>query len=230
MRKRQRRQESDNADRWVVSYADFVTLLFAFFTTMYALSHVDVGKLERFAGSMKSAFKATGSGDINTNIIEGIRPIPYDDYDLEKDVRAELEGFLATTGVTVTTNNRGVLISLGDSILFDSGTAMIKDEAQPLLLSVASLVRKTRNEIVIEGHTDTVPIQSAQYPSNWELSSARATSVLRYFLNDRTNNPSRFSAAGYGEYRPIAPNSTPVGRAKNMRVDFIFVSTKNGTH
>ncbi|HAM53221.1 MAG TPA: hypothetical protein DCP92_21920, partial [Nitrospiraceae bacterium] len=105
-----------------------------------------------------------------------------------------------------------------------------KDEAQPLLLSVASLVKKTRNEIVIEGHTDTVPIQSAQYPSNWELSSARATSVLRYFLNDHTNNPSRFSAAGYSGYRPIAPNTTPDGRAKNRRVDIIFVSAKNGTN
>ena len=230
MRKRRMKDDSDNADRWVVSYADFVTLLFAFFTTMYALSHVDVGKLERFAGSMKSAFKATGSGDINTNIIEGIRPIPYDDYELEKDIRAMLENFPAMAGIAVSRDNRGVLISLGDSVLFDSASAVIKDEAKPLLLSVAAILKKTSNDILIEGHTDTLTMRSAQYPSNWELSSARATSVLMYFLTDHTNNPSRFAAAGYGEYKPIAPNTSPEGRAKNRRVDIVFVSVKNGTH
>jgi len=230
MRKRRMKDDSDNADRWVVSYADFVTLLFAFFTTMYALSHVDVGKLERFAGSMKSAFKATGSGDINTNIIEGIRPIPYDDYELEKDIRAMLENFPAMAGIAVSRDNRGVLISLGDSVLFDSASAVIKDEAKPLLLSVAAILKKTSNDILIEGHTDTLTMRSAQYPSNWELSSARATSVLIYFLKDPANNPSRFAAAGYGEYKPIASNTTPDGRAKNRRVDIIFVSQQNGSH
>ncbi|HET6514365.1 MAG TPA: OmpA family protein [Thermodesulfovibrionales bacterium] len=228
MRKR-RQRDDDHTDRWVVSYADFITLLFAFFTVMYAISHVDTGKLERFAGSMRSAFRATGSGELNTNIIEGIRPIPYEDMQLEKDIRSTLENFVTIPGVTVSRDKRGVRISLGDSVLFDSGTAEIREEAKPLLQSVASVLKRTENAVVIEGHSDNVPVRGGKNASNWELSTARATSVLMALLADHTINPARFSAAGYGEYRPVVSNVTPEGRAKNRRVDIIFVSAKHGT-
>jgi len=227
MRRRKRAEDHDSTDRWVVSYADFITLLFAFFTTMYAISHVDLGKLEKFAGSMRTAFKSAGSGS-GSAIIDGIKPINYADIALEREIITAFERFERIDGVNITRDDRGVIISFGDSVLFDTASADIRDEAKPYLSVVASLIRRTQNPIVIEGHTDNVPIKNGRYPSNWELSTARATSVLVYFLKEHGIDPERFSASGYGQYRPVATNTTPEGRAKNRRVDIVFVSRGKG--
>jgi chemotaxis protein MotB len=228
MRKKRMTEEHDNTDRWVVSYADFITLLFAFFTTMYAISHVDIGKLEKFSGSMKSAFRATGTDEKRTAIIEGIRPVNYDDVRIEKDLKSVYEKFDRTEGIDIKRDERGVTISFGDSVLFETGSPDINPDARRLLSSVEPIMRKTGNQIIIEGHTDNVPIKGRRYPSNWELSVARATGVLVYYLREHKLDPSRFSAAGYGEFKPVASNSDPAGRARNRRVDIIFVSRKDG--
>lgn len=224
--KKRKEDEHDDKDRWVVSYADFITLLFAFFTTMYAISHVDAGKLERFTGSMRSAFKS--SIDASKPLIEGIASINYADIETEKDVKKTLEKFKDIEGIAVSRDARGVIVSFGDSVLFDSGAADIRDGGKPLLSSILSVIRKTQNKIVVEGHTDNMPVKSSRYPSNWELSAARATSALMYLLKENDVSPERFSAAGYGEYRPVASNATSDGRIKNRRVDIIFVSRKDG--
>jgi chemotaxis protein MotB len=220
--KRKKKEEHENVDRWVVSYADFITLLFAFFTVMYAVSHVDTGKLERFTGSVRSAFKAKTAG--GKTIIEGVKPITYADVELEKDVKAEFEKFDDMEGVVISREDRGVLISFGDAILFESGLVDIKDGAKPLLSSAASVIKKTQNKIVIEGHTDNVPVGKSIYRSNWELSTARATSTLMYLLKEYNSSPERFSAAGYGEYKPVVSNATAEGRARNRRIDILFLS------
>ena len=225
MRKRDHTTEQDTTERWLVSYADFITLLFAFFTTMYAISHVEVGKLEKFEGSMRSAFKATG--DIpNSPVIGGIRPLSPSDLEIEKEIKLSLKEFATIQEVTVSRGERGVIVSLGDALLFESASASIREEAIAVLSSIASVIKTINNEVVIEGYTDNIPIKNSKYPSNWELSTARAVSVLMYFLDRHHMNPSRFSASGYGEYRSIASNTTPEGRAKNRRVDIIFVSKK----
>lgn len=228
MRKKRRQEEADNADRWVVSYADFVTLLFAFFTVMYAISHVDAGKLERFSGSMKSALKTSGTTTNAAPLIEGIKPINYESARLEKEIRSEFEKSGIIESVAISRDERGVHIILGDAILFDMGSAEIKAEVRPLFTAVAGVIRQTQNAISIEGHTDNAPIRNSRYPSNWELSTARASSVLMSLLQDYRLNPERFSASGYGEHRPVVPNATPEGRAKNRRVDIIFVNKKDG--
>ncbi|RJP55236.1 MAG: hypothetical protein C4549_08665 [Deltaproteobacteria bacterium] len=230
MRKRRKVEDHDNADRWVISYADFITLLFAFFTTLYAISNVDSGKLKMFAGSMKSAFKTTGTDNsAGTTIIEGIKPINYADVRLEKDIRITFEKFGKLEGISISRDERGVSISFGDSVLFDTGSAVIKDEAEPLLLSVISVIKRTQNNIIVEGHTDNIPIKS-KYLSNWELSTARAAGVLMYILKENNNmSPERFSTSGYAEYRPVTSNVTPEGRAKNRRVDIVFVSNRYGS-
>jgi chemotaxis protein MotB len=229
MRKKKRPAEYDNPDRWVVSYADFITLLFAFFTVMYAISHVDSGKLDRFSGSMKSALKSSGTATSNNPIIEGIKPINYEDARLEKEMRSALEKSGIMDQAVLSRDERGVLLSLGDTVLFDPGFAEVKAEARPLLTAVAGIIRQTQNRISIEGHTDNTPIRNSRYPTNWELSTARATSVLMSLLHDHHVNPERFSASGYGEYRPASSNASPEGRAKNRRVDIIFVSKTGGT-
>lgn len=222
---RRRHSEEDNKpDRWVVSYADFITLLFAFFTTMYAISHVDLGKLERFAGSMKSAFNAAGSGLSGTSIIEGIRPISQADLKLEHIIRSGFSKFDIIDGITVSYTGRGVSVSFEDSILFESGSATVRKEGRVFLDTIADLIKATSNRVVIEGHTDNIPIRSAKYGSNWELSAARATSVLWHLVHEYGVRPERLSVSGYGEFRPIATNATPDGRAKNRRVEVIFVT------
>lgn len=224
-KKRRPEEPEDNPDRWLVSYADFITLLFAFFTTMYAISNVDAGKLQKFTGSILSAFK--GKNIVNTGvIIEGIKPFKYEEVELENDIRAVLEKSGRMEGVSIVRDERGVLVSFEDALMFDIGASDIKGEVKPVLAELAALIKKVQNNIVIEGHTDNVPIKSSRYSSNWELSTARGTSVLVTFIKEYNINPERFSVSGYGEYRPVASNATPEGRAKNRRVDIIFAGKK----
>jgi|Deesub1362A_J573_1020465.scaffolds.fasta_scaffold00087_82 chemotaxis protein MotB len=222
MKRSRRKYEQDNTDRWVVSYADFITLLFAFFTTMYAISHVDVGKLEKFAGSMRSAFKAKGV-ETSWSVIDEVTPVDPDIVGIEKKFKSVIDAFPAQKGIRIRRDERGVVVSLGEQVLFEVGKADIKEEAIPVLTALASVIEELPNNVIIEGHTDSVPIHNSKYASNWELSTARATSVLSYLLKNYNLSPERFSAAGYGEFRPIAPNETPEGRAKNRRVDIVIV-------
>lgn len=222
---KKKREEEENTDRWVVSYADFITLLFAFFTTMYAISHVDMGKLEMFTGSMRSAFKANGSERLVT--IEGIRSLDYGVFDIDRELRTALDKFDKIEGITTVIDERGLRLILSESLLFDSGSATLKEKAKNILSSTVPVIKRAKNHITIEGHTDNVPIRNARYPSNWELSVARAMSVLIYLIEEHKVDPSRLSASGYGEWRPIASNVTPEGRAKNRRVEIIF-EAKNG--
>lgn len=222
--KRRKWTEEDNTDRWVISYADFITLLFAFFTVLFASSNVDQVKLQKLTGSIKNAFKVKTPEKAANSVIEGIKPLNYKDVSLEKDVRAALEKSGKIEGINITRDERGVIISFEDSLLFDAGLAELRGESRQILASVAAVLGKVRNNIVIEGHTDNSQTRSARYPSNWELSTARATSVLVFLLKEHNLNPERFSVSGYGEYKPIASNVIPDGRARNRRVDIIFVT------
>lgn len=222
-RKRRHPPEEENADRWVISYADFITLLFAFFTTLYAISHVDLGKLERFAGSMKSAFKS-GTDTVHTSVIEGVRPINYPDMELERETRAEFARFGIMEGIAIIREPRGIVVSLEETLLFDGSTTELKKEAKPFLASIARIIKRSQRTIVIEGHTDNIPLQNPRYGNNIELSAARAAGAYAYLVNDELVNPDKLSASGYGEYRPVASNATPEGRARNRRVDILFVA------
>lgn len=223
-KKRRYRDEPDDVNRWVVPYADFVTLLFAFFTVLYAVSKVDIEKLEKFSGSMKSAFKAKDTA--SKAIFEEVKPLNYADIELEKMIKAEFDRLAGIESIAVYREGRGVTVSIGDSVLFESASTAIKEDAKGFFTVLTALLQKTRNKIIIEGHSDNIPIRDSRFASNWELSALRATSVLMHLLRWQNNSPERFSAAGYGEYKPIVSNSTVEGRARNRRVDILFV-TKN---
>ncbi|MCX8030432.1 MAG: OmpA family protein [Thermodesulfovibrionales bacterium] len=229
MKRKFKDMHTDNPDRWVISYADFITLMFAFFTALYAISQVDLWKLERFSTSLKDAFKAEETPKVQptTTIIEGIKPIYIGDIQLQRSVQDILNKAGFVEGITITSSTKGVNISLSDFTIFDKGSAKIKEEAKPLLSLVAEIIKNTNHHIVVEGHTDNIPIRSSTYSSNWELSTARASAVIVYFINDHKIPPERFSAAGYGEYKPVASNSTAEGRNKNRRVDILFLSMSN---
>jgi chemotaxis protein MotB len=209
-------------DRWVVSYADFITLLFAFFTVMYAVSRVDSAKLSEFVGSTRAAFGPRGAAPVQP-VIEGIVPVPQGAAGLQRDAVRIVEAAGAAQAVSVRPDPRGIVLSVGDHVLFEPGRAEIKTSAADALAAVAAVLQKAQCEAVVEGHTDSISIANAQYASNWELSAARATTVLARLLKEYGVPPGRLAAAGYAEFRPVATNATPDGRARNRRVDVVLL-------
>jgi chemotaxis protein MotB len=229
MRRRAPEEERENVDRWVVSYADFITLLFAFFTVLYAISSVDSAKLHDFIGSTRGAF---GSAPVSRTepVIAGIVPLPPSIAEMEQTADRILASANANGVVTVRRESRGLALSMGEDVLFDAGTATVKPSSLPFLAAVASVLKASDGGAVVEGHTDSLPISNSRYASNWELSSARATKVLECLVSEYGVPPARLSAAGYAEYRPVASNATPEGRARNRRVDVVLLPTarRNG--
>ena len=227
MRRREPEDQHDGADRWVVSYADFITLLFAFFTVMYAVSRVDSGKLGEFVGSTRGAFGSTSSASTRP-IIAGIVPIPPTAAGLHRDAARIIAAAGAEGAVTVRRDPRGLVLSMGEDVLFDAGMASVKPSSSASLAAVASVLKKAGCEAVVEGHTDSLPISNARYASNWELSATRATNILARLVLEYEVMPARLSAAGYAEFRPVASNADPDGRARNRRVDVVLLLARTG--
>ncbi|MBF0559168.1 MAG: OmpA family protein [Nitrospirae bacterium] len=201
--------EHENLDRWLISYADFITLMFTFFAALYALSSVDKAKMEQYSASLNQTFK----------IID--KPIAVMDSaksTLMQDIR-KVTGNIA--GVSVKNDPRGVVITFSDAVLFGSGSADVKPEIHGMLDNISKLLMTAQGKVSIEGHTDNVPISSAKYASNWELSTARAASMLHYFI-EKGLDPGKFAIAGYAEFRPLESNATEEGRQKNRRVEIVI--------
>ena len=143
---------------------------------------------------------------------------------IKEKILTELLEKGAENQVKLTIDTRGLVISLKDTEFFDSGQATVRSASTPLLDKIIAAINQYTNSIRIEGHTDSIPIQTSAFPSNWELSTARATNIVRYLVNSHAFSPDKLSAIGYGEYRPIADNQTAEGRQKNRRVDLVILS------
>jgi len=227
VRSREPEDHQENADRWVVSYADFITLLFAFFTVMYAVSRVDSGKLGEFVGSTRGAFGSNPSASARP-IIAGIVPIPPTASGLRRDADRIIAAGGADAAVTVRQDPRGLVLSMSEDVLFDAGTAYVKTSSTASLAAVAAVLKKAQCDAAVEGHTDSLPISNARYASNWELSATRATNILARLVAEYGVSPARLSAAGYAEFRPVASNTNPEGRARNRRVDVVLLLAGTG--
>lgn len=227
--------EGGGEERWVLSYADLVTLLLGFFIILYASAEVDAAKLEDLSIGLASAFNVpVKQGDGNGSaIFEGGRGlIPGNtntgriDLDLEAISSALQEG-VNRAGVTgklrVSADDDRIIIRLADNLIFAPASADVRPEALGLLGVIGEVIADYDNEIRIEGHTDNVPVGTDRYPSNWELSSARATAVLRFLVERTEIDGEQIFAAGFGEFRPIASNTTPEGRALNRRADVVLL-------
>ncbi|MGB9697815.1 MAG: flagellar motor protein MotB [Thermodesulfobacteriota bacterium] len=253
-RKKKHDEEHENLERWLVSYADFITLLFAFFVTMYAISRVDEQKLgsaveslqralgslipvqisQRDAGAFTPTSTPIGKGiinDLDIRLAERERKA-FEKLvaEIQKQIEDNLMGIEQRkrppfNQIKYILEKRGLVIRVPDSLFFNSGEASIRPEFIPILNALGKSLETIPNLIRIEGHTDSVPIQTVKFPSNWELSTARATTVVRYFLSNFNFKPEKLSATGFAEFRPIAPNSTPEGRALNRRVDVVILSS-----
>ncbi len=260
MARKKKQEEHVNHERWLVSYADFITLLFAFFVVMYALSSVNEGKYRVLSDSLESAFQTSPKSmapiqigetpktetQIKPNLLENtpnspnIKPekleVDISDIKLsntERDrknlnkIQRKLErsfgNMIEDKQVSVKRTGRGLEVEINSSILFDSGSALIQPQAVTVLTDVADTIKNFPNAVRVEGFTDNVPIETASFPSNWELSAGRAASVVHIF-SDEGVDPFRLAAIGYGEYRPVASNSTPEGRLRNRRVLLVILS------
>jgi chemotaxis protein MotB len=221
-------------ERWVISYADLVTLLFGFFIILYATADANEVKMEALSRGLAEAFnvgvtEGDGEGSFfedGSGIIPGRNDAGSLDFDLER-IRQLIEERTMQAGregqVVVSSDEDRITIRLADNLVFPSASADIREQARPLLAIVAAAVNETDNEIRVEGHTDNIPLATEKYPSNWELSSARATAVLRLLTEELGVDPGRAFAAGYGEFRPVASNLTPEGRALNRRADIVLL-------
>jgi chemotaxis protein MotB len=241
--------DDESPDRWLVSYADFITLLFAFFVVMYAISSVNQSKYSDLTSSMGTAFSGVNPSDTEghiknkpgtSNKIKGqqsslIKPLPLSHLYSEKlrreresmtnmgiDLSNILAPLISEGKVRVLQNNRGIRIDIHDSLLFGSGSAELATTASSILNEIAALIKDNQRLIQVEGHTDSTPIHNATFYSNWELSAVRASSVVR-MLSDAGIADNRLSALGFGSVQPISENDTPLGRAKNRRVSIMIL-------
>ena len=269
---------TDNHDRWLVSYADFITLLFAFFVVMYSISSVNEAKYKSLTHSLGNAFSnknQPASGNITDpmqmrapstviqslptekvpDIIEPVPPVKApaaeqaselenpttEEIEKKRQLSEEilkerrqlnqvseqlknaLEPFIDINLVSVISNDYWISLEMSSTLLFSSGEAELSQAAIPVLKKITEVINPMQNAINVEGHTDNVPIANAKFRSNWDLSSARATSVVQEFAKLGIN-PARLSAIGYGEFHPIADNATEEGRFKNRRVLLVLMS------
>jgi chemotaxis protein MotB len=248
MRRKKQHEEHENHERWLVSYADFITLLFAFFVVMYAISSINEGKYRVLSDSLVNAFKNAPSSmqpvefDARLAAGSGTKPIkaaPPKRTDAEIDPRIKkqtenmkqiaqdllkvMAPLIKEGQVKVTQSLRGVTIEINAAVLFAAGQAVLEGEPVKVLSAVAEVLAGVPNKIQVEGHTDDSPIGTPQYPSNWELSTARASSVVRLFAANGVA-ADRMVAVGYADNRPVVPNADNETRARNRRVTMLIIS------
>ncbi|HVJ04884.1 MAG TPA: flagellar motor protein MotB [Candidatus Saccharimonadales bacterium] len=231
---KKRKKHHDNHDRWMVSYADFVTLLFAFFVVLYSSAQVDKAKMAQLSSAITAAFQqlGVGSGSVPVLLIPGTTPIPAAHpahaQDTAEAIRRKLEADLAEElkrhTVSLRQTSEGLVLSLREVGFFDSGSAALRASSLETFDRIGHVLASIGSNLRVEGHTDNVPIHTSQFQSNWELSTARATEIIRLLLTREGIGPERLSAAGYAEYHPIAENSSEDGRRLNRRVDIVIVA------
>lgn len=242
MARRSRRHEPESHERWLISYADFITLLFALFVVLYAMSKVDEGKYKVFSHSLNFAFGAAPSskpGTVDPNLLQ-----PQNEQELllkslvdkrnarlaeqqrkqneamqtmVKNLNQVMAPLVKKDMVSVTQTPRGVVVEINASALFEQGEATLQRSAARTLTAVAKVLESGSEAIEVEGHTDDIPIYTPQFPSNWELSAARASSVVRLFIEQGVV-AERLRAVGLASYHPIGSNDTAEGRVRNRRV------------
>lgn len=234
-RRRNKFETEENVDRWLVSYADFITLLFAFFVVMYAVSSVNEGKYNQVSTSLNAVFQTEAKslkpiqvGDVNRSKSTSVIDTPIDASgqpentpqnfkalgdQIEKDILEAIQ----SDEILVRRSEDWLEVEMNSSILFSSGQVQLVNSSKPILRKLAVILAGYPNPINVEGFTDDIPIRTEVFRSNWELSAARAASVVHLFTKTGVK-PSRMSAIGYGQFRPIVENNSEVNRIKNRRV------------
>lgn len=219
--KRKRRKGQVSHERWLVSYADFITLLFAFFVVLFATGQSDKRKKTELAESIQAAFSQMGFFESHAKA-ESIDARPESLPKMRQRLMEIARPELVSGVIAIHDSPNGLVISLHEAGFFDSGSASVRSSALPVLSRIAAILPDV--PLRVEGHTDDVPIHTAQFASNWELSSSRASTIARLLLDHANVHAEAMSVAGYAEYHPVADNSTAEGRARNRRVDIVLLT------
>ncbi len=218
------------APAWMATFSDMATLLLTFFILLLSFATMDIVKFRDAMGSIQQAlgFMPVGTGMFN----QSRRPATYDlpvkkaaggvSIQLTNEMEEMIEDRGLQEDIDIESTPRGVILRVKGRLFFNPGDASLKPDAYPVLDKIAEMIKKFPYRVSIEGHTDNIPIKNSKYASNWELSMARALSVLQFLTKSKGIDPKKLSIAGFADTRPIAPNDTPEGRAKNRRVEFVF--------
>jgi chemotaxis protein MotB len=241
-RRKKQEEPHENSERWLLSYADFITLVMIFFVVLYSMSNLDNQKYQQLASGLNKAMGGGGATligkDQGTSIDSNTAPVDTNVVNPDEQARLEqvkslVDKYLSSSGlsdsVATSIEERGLVLSFKDTLFFDSGKADIKNEQIKKLVEIGKILNQpiiNSSYIRVEGHTDNIPISTYEYKSNWDLSVIRAANVSQLLINQSGIKPERISATGYGEYRPKMSNSSEAGRASNRRVDILIMNTK----
>lgn len=235
--RKKKHEEHENHERWLVSYADFITLLFAFFVVLYATSNADNEKQKNFEESVRASMKlgamSMGQGGSAPSAGAPVPQLanPIDDFP-KRNTTADVQEYvekrllrvmtkeeIQKAGIEVHADNQGARIVLAADVYYPRGDSKLKKSGLGTLDKIADILKKSERKIVVEAYTDDAP--ATGMPSNWEVAGARATSLVRYFVNHQELSASRVAAASYGDARPIVPNTTEENRARNRRIEIL---------
>jgi chemotaxis protein MotB len=227
---RVQKDEGSAGGGWEIVYSGFVLILLCFFIMLSSFSSIKEAKVMRFVKSFVEAvsilpggLKADGGAAVmpqSSEMVDSQSPLAQ----IYADLKALVERVNRKNEIAVSYSAKGLVMRLADHALFDEGVADISTQAIPLLQKIGDIIAQTSYEVRVEGHTDDVPINTARYPSNWELSTARAVNVLRYFIETYRIPSARMSAEGFGEYHPLVPNDSFAHRARNRRVEIVLLN------
>jgi chemotaxis protein MotB len=237
MARKKKVRPPDCTTTWLDTYADTITLLMTFFVLLYSMSTVDSQKLKQVSQALNQVLTgSSGDSILEYNLYDGEVPLVGGETKVDSEVKGsseqqtleEIKEFVEennlSSTVTITEDERGVILQLKDNILFETGKANLKEDALPVLDKISMLIATMPNSIIIEGHTDNIPIKTAEFPNNFYLSSDRANSVVTYFIDSKKQNPNKFTASGAAETKPLVPNTSDANRAQNRRVNILIVA------
>jgi chemotaxis protein MotB len=229
---------NDEKEAWIVTYADLMTLLLVFFVLLYSISSLNMEKFKHAIESIQASLGETnprvGLMDLinvpeandQNYVLEDLTGLRSREQEILNSLNSFIEGQNSSENILVHAKDGKVIIEMRGQVLFTSGSAVFNDSAAPILDEIANIIQAyTEYNVNIKGHTDDIPISTPQFPSNWELSAVRATTVLQYLISKRVN-PFRLTATGYGELLPLVPNDTSENRATNRRVEFVLEKKK----
>lgn len=235
-RKKKEEEHKAGAPEWLATYGDMMTLLLVFFVLLFSMSSIDSEKYKAVVQSLSGSLGVLDSGT-TVSLEELINNYPSDNptetpteseelIEMQEEIQKVLEESKLAGQVKLEVNERGLLIRFLENVLFDSGKADLKPQAMEIIDRVSEIVKETTKKVIVEGHTDNIPISTFKFPSNWELSTTRAVNVVKYMIDHNSIAAARLSAAGYADQHPISENSSVEGRKNNRRVDMVILRSK----
>jgi chemotaxis protein MotB len=219
--------EAENSERWLLTYADLITLLLGLFVILYAMSKIDTEKYSQVVAALGGVFGSPEATSVKLSVVDVVKTLPEfyrERARIEAEIRKGLNLGSKSLPISITQDERGVTIHLQEQLLFGSGSADLKESSLSVLDQLAEVLKKMTNDVRVEGHTDNVPITTAAFPSNWHLSVGRALNVGYYLIEKHHMNAEKVSVVGYSEYRPLMPNTSEDNRSRNRRVDIVIVA------